>query len=210
MRPRPPFVLLACIFALSACSAQTDAVQEAYKSVLDGLVRDAQGLEPASSLLEDRKITEEELKELDAAFISCMDNLGFPGSSVTLAGEGEVPIPTDGRDSGQAYQDCQKATMASIIHSTFWDMRTNPENLSQDEAIFRCLKRFDMLDPNLSLDEFSREEDEWMKTAPRREDGVILGGPSMAHTYADPVKGEKLFNDCMSDPSISPPQTPAS
>ena len=91
----------------------------------------------------------------------------------------------------------------SGIHGVFWGMRTNPKNLSQGEATLECLKRFQLIDPGLTADEFMREEEEWIASAPR-VDGVIHGDPGQAHSYSDQAEGERMHTECMIDPSITP------
>ncbi|MBB6334383.1 hypothetical protein [Schaalia hyovaginalis] len=194
----------ALLLTLSACSAQTGGAAEAYKAELDDLVARSAGIEPAASILKDRVITEAEIAEVDKAFISCVENAGFPGATVDdLAGNVGIPMPADGSDSSAAFADCSQSTLFTDIHNVFWAMRTNPEHLTQDEAILACLKRFDVIDPNYTVEQFSREEDAWMESAPTI-DGVIQGGPNEAHTYTDRAKGLELFRECESDPSITP------
>lgn len=195
--------IMVCAAVLSACSVQKSDSSDPYKADMDELVAQAEGIELASSILRDRRITEEEIHELDQAFISCLDEHDFPGATVDKDGGVGVPIPEDERDSTYAYQECQEATLFGAIRSLDFQMRTNPEHLSGDEAVLRCVKRFNAIDPNISVEEFSREEDEWYKTAPRVND-VIHGDPADAHTFTDPVKGPEVFEECTNDPSISP------
>lgn len=194
----------ASLLALSACSSQAGGAAEAYKAELDDLVARSAGIEPAASIVEDRLITEAEIAEIDKAFISCVEDAGFPGATVDdLAGNVGIPIPADSRDSSAAFSECSTSTLFSDIHSVFWAMRTNREHLTQDEAILACLKRFDVIDPDYSVEQFSREEDAWMESAPTI-DGVIQGGPNEAHTYTDRERGLELFLECEIDPSITP------
>lgn len=198
-------VLWSAAAVLVGCaSAQTGGVAEAYKAELDDLVARSAGIEPAASILKDRLITEAEITQIDEVFISCVEDAGFPGATVDdLAGNVGIPIPADNRDSSAAFADCAQSTLFSDIHNVFWAMRTNPEHLTQDEAILACLKRFDVIDPNYTVEQFSREEDAWMESAPTI-DGVIQGGPNEAHTYTDRARGLELFRECESDPSITP------
>lgn len=195
--------LFALGLALAACSAQTGAA-EPYKLELDDLIARSEGVEPAASILKDRVITEAEIAEVDKAFISCVENAGFPGAIVEdLAGHVGIPMPADGSDSSAAFSECSESTFFSGIHGVFWGMRTNPKNLSQGEATLECLKRFQLIDPGLTADEFMREEEEWIASAPR-VDGVIHGDPGQAHSYSDQAEGERMHTECMIDPSIVP------
>lgn len=198
-------VLWSAAAVLVGCaSAQTGGVAEAYKAELDDLVARSAGIEPAASILKDRLITEAEITQIDEVFISCVEDAGFPGATVDdLAGNVGIPIPADNRDSSAAFADCSQSTFFSGIHGVFWGMRTNPKNLSQGEATLECLKRFQLIDPGLTADEFMREEEEWIASAPR-VDGVIHGDPGQAHSYSDQAEGERMHTECMIDPSITP------
>lgn len=134
-------------------------------------------------VLEDERVTDQELGEMRDVFTECLAAFGFFNIKFSPDGgfEYEVPSGTDMDTSRADAMACSDSAGESTIGALHSWVRRNPENLDDDTIIAACLVRKGAVDSSYSAADFAADEED-------------LSIPYL------PGFGDASFAECNSDP----------
>ena len=160
---------LAIVFALSGCAHTADGDSSAFAgqqfagydipSIIAAYKEDIAGFQGtvvsdlARGILEDGWVTDEELREVQSKFKTCLADAGITGVKFYSNGSYDVDdnwvSALDGKDAGEITEQdvaadplyrCSEETDEAVIEMAYQMMRTNPENIDSDALMVDCLK----------------------------------------------------------------------
>ena len=193
--------------ALAACGPDAGSAAEVYRADFDEMKERFKGCESAMAVLEDYEITEAEIIQLQGDFETCMHDQGYSiitfddmwGSIGVREVAGENP---DALDQSKTY--CDETTGYGLIAMLYNQTTTNPKKLPYSQVLFDCLKRFDVLDPAVTLKEFQQEEEDF-NASRSQQSGVSAQTPADAHRYVvGQEEARKVYYQCSYDTSSVP------
>lgn len=203
-------LLHACLGAISvlltACASPLDAPTSThpYAHEFDKMRHEVQGKpsEPiVLQILDDGKISDEEVQSLAHQQTTCMEDAGFHGFTIDID-SGVTMFPPNLSDSEEkrAYEAeaaCTEQTHFMWVDSLYFIMKTNPTNLPLEDVTAACLVKLKVVEPSYSGKEHRESMEKWAHDQNKPKDEE----PFAAVPYiVDQETGAKAFRQCEHDP----------
>ncbi len=200
VRGRVLSTLFCSLLVVAGCSQpSTPTTAELYAEDFHALKTQFEGREPMSTMLEDDRLTEAEILELQKVFAACLTDAGY--SDVTFDDMwGSFGVRDDGKERTQYDADfkrCGNDTGFHDIVALYRATAQNPNKVDELELTVDCMVRNGAVDPTYSVEQYKREFEEWLSVKGQTPGEL----PGSTFSYAiDPDEGVEILKECGIDP----------
>ncbi|WP_165218038.1 hypothetical protein [Schaalia sp. ZJ1691] len=154
-----------------------------------------------TQILEDEKISDDELSEIRARHLTCVEDQGVKGFQFH---DNDLVIGYlengDADAAEQIHKQCDKMLGTESLWSLYGNMATNPQNVDQNELIAICLRELNVVEPTYTGKQFIDEMEHYMNTHENSE-GNVEGDPKLSLSYTvDPETGADAAHRCIVEP----------
>ncbi|QPK80453.1 hypothetical protein G7Y41_04830 [Schaalia sp. ZJ405] len=155
-----------------------------------------------TQILDDEKISDEELSEIRARHLTCVEDQGVKGFQFLDSG-GAVTGYLENGDSDAVLkidEQCNDMLGTSFLTGLYHSMVTNPRNVDQNELIAICLRELNVVEPTYTGKQFIDEMEHYMSTHANSE-GNVDGDPMLSLSYTvEPKTGADATYRCIVEP----------
>ncbi|QPK80452.1 hypothetical protein G7Y41_04825 [Schaalia sp. ZJ405] len=154
-----------------------------------------------TQILEDEKVSDEELSEIRARHLTCVEDQGVKGFQFLNSGAVLGYLENGDADAAEnIHKQCDKMLGTESLTALYHSMVTNPRNVDQNELIAICLRELNVVEPTYTGKQFYDEMEHYMNTHENSE-GNVDGDPTLSLSYTvDPKTGADAVHRCIVEP----------
>ncbi|WP_165214697.1 hypothetical protein [Schaalia sp. ZJ1691] len=154
-----------------------------------------------TQILDDEKISDDELSEIRARHLTCVEDQGVKGFQ--FQDSGAVLGYLENGDSDAVLkidEQCNEMLGTGFLTGLYHSMVTNPRNVDQSELIAICLRELNVVEPTFTGAQFLEETTHYAETHANAE-GNVDSDPMLAVSYTvDPETGADAAHRCIVEP----------